>query len=387
MNNLSTRLQDLGRFYHIRLFTVGSLSVELGALLAGAVFFLIGLKLMRLILHILFERLIRKRVKDQETSLWLEKFSIFIFTIIITILTLFIIGLPVSFFRALWGVTLFTIKDNSIDIGNIVLGLVFLYPGLRFARYLTQEIQTLFIARMKVDLATKKSLEVIIRYSLITLVALFVLTIIGIPLTAFTIIGGALAIGFGLGSQNLVNNFLSGMVLMTERPLKIGDVVELEGRGGTVEHIGGRSTRILTFDNLRMIIPNSKLLENTLVNWTLVDNILRRELLVGVAYGSPVKKVAELILQAANDHKDVEPKPPAKVLFWDFGDNALIFKLMFWMRLRKPITPLEVESDLRFLIHDLLAENGIVIAFPQRDVHLDAVKPIEIRLVERKDQS
>ncbi len=382
MDGLTNIIDYLRWLYNYTLFSSESYSLHLGNLLVGIIFFWVALRILRRLSHYLFKNLLTARVKDPGKLEWIEKFVQFLLTIILAILALGIIGVPLGMFKSFWKLTLFTIKENPVKAGNIILGLVFLYPGLRLARYLTGEIHSLFIARLNVEVATRKSLEMVIRYTLITLVVLFVLTIVGIPLTAFTIVGGALAIGVGLGSQNLVNNFLSGIVLMTERPLKVGDVVELEGRRGTVEHIGGRSTRIQTFDNLRMIIPNSKLLENTVINWTLMDDILRREVTVGVAYGSPAERVAELLNQAATEHKAVKTTPQPKILFWDFGDNALIFRLMFWVQLSRTMRPLEIESELRFAIYKLLEEAGIVIAFPQRDTHLDTLKPLEIKLLD-----
>ena len=230
-------------------------------------------------------------------------------------------------------------------------------------------------------------METIFQYVLVVFVALFVLSIIGIPLTAFTFIGGAFAIGIGLGSQNLVNNFLSGLVLMMERPLKVGDIVELENRRGTVEHIGGRSTRIKTFENFRMVTPNSKLLENTVVNWSLVDNYLRREVSVGVAYGSPVKKVRDLILTAVFNHDNIEKEPKPMVVFSDFGDSALIFRVFFWIQIKDTVNPLSIESDVRFKIDELFREAAITIAFPQHDIHIDNLSPVEVKLVPSSDES
>ncbi|MFQ6615107.1 MAG: mechanosensitive ion channel family protein, partial [Fidelibacterota bacterium] len=306
----------------------------------------------------------------------------FLLIVILTVVTLSIIGIPLTILGRIWNLTLFSVQDSSVELGNILLGLILLYPGLKFSRYLANEFQTIFLKHLNLETATKKSLELVFRYLLVVLVVLFVLTIVGVPLTAFTLVGGAVAIGVGLGSQNLVNNFLSGIVLMTERPLKIDDVVEIDGRQGIVEFIGGRSTRIRTFDNVRMVIPNSKLLENTVINWSLMDTDLRREVTVGVAYGSPTEKTRELIMDAVRSHPQIKSKPKPLVLFLDFGDNALIFTVYFWVELTESIKPLIVESDIRFAIEQRFRENSIEIAFPQRDIHLDTVRPLEIRMTD-----
>ena len=191
-----------------------------------------------------------------------------------------------------------------------------------------------------------------------------------IPLTVFTVIGGALAIGFGFGSQNVVNNFISGVILMVERPVKVGDFVDVDGVFGSVDEIGMRSTRIKTFGNKHMIVPNSYFLEKNVLNWTLTDHFVRLPLRVGIAYGSDTEKAKELLLHAAQACKKVLNHKEQKVYFMDFADNSLNFELLVWIHLKDVMDRVEIESELRFKIDHLFREAGIVIAFPQRDVHL-----------------
>ncbi len=198
------------------------------------------------------------------------------------------------------------------------------------------------------------------------------LGILGIPLTAFAFVSGAIAIGVGFGAQNIINNFISGWILMWEKPIRIGDFLEIGDVRGTVDTINTRSTRIRRIDGVHLLIPNSHLLENTVVNWTLVDKLVRTTIRVGVAYGSPVRKVHALIMQAATEQETVlsgdrEPK----VIFEDFGDNALIFDLFIWIDSFGDTDLRTLRSEIRFRIYELLEEHDIVIAFPQRDVHID----------------
>ena len=158
---------------------------------------------------------------------------------------------------------------------------------------------------------------------------------------------------------------------MWERPIRIGDFLEVGEATGTVESINTRSTRIRRTDGVHMLIPNSALLENTVVNWTLIDNLTRTIVTVGVAYGSPVKRVAELILQATQEHEATLNDPAPAVIFDDFGDSALVFDVYFWINATAERNLRLVRSDIRFRIVELFEENDIVIAFPQRDVHLD----------------
>jgi small-conductance mechanosensitive channel len=200
---------------------------------------------------------------------------------------------------------------------------------------------------------------------------LIILSLLQIPLTAFAFISGAVAIGVGFGAQNIINNFISGWILMWERPIRIGDFLELGDVRGTVETINTRSTRIRRVDGVHLLVPNSQLLENTVVNWTLIDKLARAVVRVGVAYGSPVRKVEELILKSAMEHPDIIHNPEPVVFFEDFGDSALIFELYFWINAFGEKDLRRIKSDIRFRIDELFNEAGIVIAFPQQDVHLD----------------
>ena len=277
-----------------------------------------------------------------------------------------------------------SIEDHPITVGKVILALVLLIAGFLFSHRLTAKMGKQLIKRVGLTEPTAFAFQQIIHYLVLVLLVLFVLNYVRIPLTFFTVVGGALAIGVGFGSQNIVNNFLSGLILMMERPIKIGDIVEVENVRGTVEWVGARSTRIKTFDNLRLVVPNSTLLQNKVINWSLSDDIVRREIIVGVQYGSPVRKVESLLQQAASEHSVVEKYPKPIVLFDDFGDNALIFMVLIWVRMSRTgmahLYISQVESDIRFRIDELFRQNDIVIAFPQRDVHIDTLKPLEVRV-------
>jgi len=205
----------------------------------------------------------------------------------------------------------------------------------------------------------------------ISVITITVLDIINVPITAFAFLSGAIAIGFGFGAQNIINNFISGWILMWEKPIRIGDFLEVENAKGVVEEINTRSTRFRRTDGVHMLIPNSKILENPIVKWTLVDKLMRTSVQIGVAYGSPAKKVAELILQAVEEQESVLSNPPPQVIFEDFGDNALIFEVNFWIQSNVEGGLRMAKSNVRFRLDELLAENQIVIAYPQRDVHID----------------
>jgi small-conductance mechanosensitive channel len=205
--------------------------------------------------------------------------------------------------------------------------------------------------------------------------------VVHFPLTAFTVLGGALAIGIGFGSQNVMNNFISGLILMLERPVRARDVVEVDGNHGTIENIGARSTQIRSTDGRHIIVPNSFFLESNVVNWTLSDDLIRAKVSVGVIYGSPTRLVEQLIRRVVDEDELVLPNPGPIVIFDEFGDNSLNFDTYFWVRARSPMEVRKIQSRVRFRIDDLFREHELVIAFPQRDVHLDSVAPIEVRMV------
>jgi small-conductance mechanosensitive channel len=158
---------------------------------------------------------------------------------------------------------------------------------------------------------------------------------------------------------------------MWERPIRINDFLEIDNVArGKVEAINTRSTRIRRIDGVHMLIPNSKLLENTVVNWTLIDTVMRTSVRVGVAYGSPARKVSELIEQAVKQQPDVMTDPIPLVIFEDFGDSALVFEVYFWVNATVERDLRVIRSNIRFKIDELFDQNDIVISFPQRDIHL-----------------
>jgi len=266
---------------------------------------------------------------------------------------------------------LFTYGEYEVTVGEVLFVPSFLIVSIVFLRWLGRVI----FNRILKEHAEPDVAHLFRRiYNVLSLVVLFFITLelINVPLTAFAFVSGAIAIGVGFGAQNIINNFISGWILMWERPIRIGDFLEIDNVDkGKVESINTRSTRIRRVDGVHMLIPNSKLLENTVVNWTLRDNNMRTSVSVGVAYGSPARKVADLIEQATKEQSLVKSEPLPIVIFEDFGDSALIFEVFFWVSAASGIDVRVVRSSVRFRIDELFKENDIVIAFPQRDIHLD----------------
>ncbi|MFU8814030.1 MAG: mechanosensitive ion channel family protein [Pseudomonadales bacterium] len=260
--------------------------------------------------------------------------------------------------------------DGALTVGQVLLALIAVLVGFLASR----GIEKLVAGKLATTAMGADVLALVRRllfYGLMAMVVLTALSILGIPLTAFAFVSGAIAIGVGFGAQNIINNFISGWILMGERPIRIGDFVELEGARGRVEAINNRSTRIRRVDGVHMLVPNSALLESTVINWTLVDDKVRAVVSVGVAYGSPVRQVQQLMLEVISGHPDVLTEPPPRVYFEDFGDSALVFEGYFWVEAFVGNDLRGVRSDVRFGIDEAFAQHGIVVAFPQQDVHLD----------------
>jgi potassium-dependent mechanosensitive channel len=209
------------------------------------------------------------------------------------------------------------------------------------------------------------------QYAFVTLGVVLALAVLGVQLQNFAIIAGALGIGVGFGLQNVVNNFASGLILLFERPVRVGDTVVVGDVWGTIQKIGLRSTVLLTLDESEMIVPNGHLVSEKVINWTLTSSIARVFLPVSVAYGSPVAQVQEVLRAAAFAHPSVLKEPPPQALFMAFGDSSLNFELRVWVkdiRLR-----MEMRSTVLADIDTRLREAGIEIPFPQRDLHLRSI--------------
>ena len=265
---------------------------------------------------------------------------------------------------------IFTLSGQAFTLGQLVLIPTVLVLGYLVIRWLANVVTKRLSAR-KLQPDIVHLIRRIFYILAFIVLAITTLDLLNVPLTAFAFVSGAVAIGVGFGAQNIINNFISGWILMWERPIRIGDFLEIGGNTGTVESIDTRSTRIRRVDGVHMLVPNSALLENTVVNWTLIDNLIRNKIRVGVAYGSPAKRVAELILQATTEHEATLADPAPRVIFEDFGDSALIFDTFFWINAEGERDLRVVRSDIRFRIVELFEANDIVIAFPQQDVHID----------------
>jgi small-conductance mechanosensitive channel len=235
-------------------------------------------------------------------------------------------------------------------------------------------------------LALKKGIPrmitAITQFSLITIGFLMAVRSIGMPLDQLTIIFSAFSVGIGFGLQNIFNNLVSGVILLFEREVQIGDIIEVGNLMGKVQSMGIRSSHIRTFEGAEVIVPNGQLISKEVVDWTLSDKSRRIEIISGVAYGSDVHLVKKLLMEVINSHPDIKPEPEPLVLFNAMGESSLDFRLLFWTDQFDQW--LRIRSEVIFAIHDTLYENNISIPFPQRDLHIKSADPQIFRQKEKE---
>ncbi len=280
----------------------------------------------------------------------------------------------------IWHYELTAVDDEPITVRKILIALSFFFAGFALSKYLSRILRRRIFSRLHIDVGARAALQSISFYILVLFFTLIALNVANVPLTFFTLLGGALAIGIGFGSQNLINNFISGLILLIERPIKPGDMIEIDGNHANVIHIGARSTLVRTFNNIDILIPNSTFLEKNVINWTLSDDRYKTVIKVGVAYDSPLEQVEAILEKIAKDHPGVLQDPPPAVVFSDFAESALLFEVSFWLRMTTPGDCKSIESSVRHQIAARFREAGIVIPFAQRDVRINTEKPLEIKL-------
>ncbi len=281
---------------------------------------------------------------------------------------------------ALWGVptdtlrrfvysllTGFTVGGVKISLISFVLGIASFFVVLALVKAMRRRLQDNVLARMDIDEGVKHSLSAGFGFIGYIVAVLLAFAIMGGNLTNFALVAGALSVGIGLGLQNIVNNFVSGIILLFERPIKVGDWVVINGEEGKVKQINIRSTEIETFRRASVIIPNATLLSGTVTNLTHSNNWARYGVNVGVAYGSDTEKVKNVLLECAQNHKKVLKKPEPYVVFKDFGSSSLDFELRVYVS--DIWSGWTVPSDLRFAINQRFIEEGIEIPFSQLVVH------------------
>ena len=261
--------------------------------------------------------------------------------------------------------------STGITLGGILGFFLILLVGYGLSSSIRFIFREELLSRFHLSRGLPELFSSMLHYLLLLLVFFFAINAGGVELNKFTVLTGALGVGVGFGLQNIVNNFISGLILQFERPIHIGDVLDIDGTTGKVTRIGIRSSTVKTFQGAEVIIPNGNFISGKVINWTLSESMRRVELPVGVAYGSDVKLVSKLLEQAATVHESVLTSPPPAVYFKEFADSSLNFELQFWVM--QESNAIKVKSEVALCAMDLLDNAGIEIPFPQRDLRLRAV--------------
>jgi potassium efflux system protein len=260
----------------------------------------------------------------------------------------------------------------SVSVGDVMAFALTVWLSFLLARLVDFVLREDVFTRVRTGRGVPYAISGLVRYTLIFLGFLAGLAAAGFELSKLTVIVGGLGVGIGFGLQSVVNNFVSGLILLFERPIQVGDAVQLPDVWGNVKHIGIRASVVRTFDGAEVIVPNGMLISDKVTNWTLSDNRRRIEVDMGVEYGTPARRVIELLVAVAKADPNVLSDPAPNAFFINFGDNALEFKLRAWVAFDDGYS---IRSGLAVAIQEALEQAGIGVPFPQRDLHLVSVSP------------
>lgn len=263
---------------------------------------------------------------------------------------------------------LFEVQEKSFSAGDLLLLPLAIAALWLVVAALTGLVRRWVLRSTRLDVGAQEGISTILRYALLLLGLLVVFQVWGIDASTLAIVGSVLGVGIGFGLQNIVNNFVSGLILGLERPIKPGDFVEVGQLSGTVERVGARSTTVETQDRVSILVPNSRFLESEVINWSYGDPLCRLRIPAPAAYGSPAAKVRRVLLEVAAQHPEVLAEPGPEVQLTGFGSDSLLFELLVWTR--NPRGQTQLKSDLNFAIDAAYRKAGLSMPFPQRDLHL-----------------
>ena len=269
----------------------------------------------------------------------------------------------------------FRVGNVEISLSTLLTGIFVFAVCLLLTRIVTNWLRERFISRTRLDDGLKNSISTGVGYVGFLISAALGITYAGLDLTNLALIAGALSVGIGFGLQNIVNNFVSGLIILVERPVKVGDWIGVGDYSGFVKRISVRATELETLDRQSVVVPNAELINTAVTNWMLKDKLGRISVKVGVSYASDERKVRDVLLEVAKHHPQVVGQPAPDVIFTGFGDNSLDFELRVFLKDVGRVIP--VSSDLRFAIRQALREAEIEIPFPQRDIHIKTTAAVD----------
>jgi small-conductance mechanosensitive channel len=343
------------------LFYVGGHYVTFLGLVAFAAFFAAGLVIARFLQSQVVRRFFSRFKIDTNFVAIVTTILSLASIVFFTVNAINAAGIPLG-----WNAALPAIKLSLLQIFLLVALLIAVFwISSRTKRFLFIRL----LAQSGLDRSLQYAIAQVVSNIVLVVGIFFVLENTGIHLAALTVFAGAVGVGVGFGLQNIASNFISGLVILAERPITIGDRVEVAGIAGQVEHIRARSTVIRTNDNIMMIVPNTKFIDSPVTNWTYTDRRVRFRIPVGVAYGSDIAKVRETLLAVGRENPNTLREPAPSVFLKGFGDNAMDFELVVWSS-EMSARPSRYRSDLNFAIVEKFREAKIEMPFPQRDLHV-----------------
>ena len=270
---------------------------------------------------------------------------------------------------AFLSVPLFTLGQSSVTIWTLLSAAAILF----LVAYLTSKLNRLIIynlmSRSNIQIGVRVAVATLVRYVVLGIAFIVVMQIVGIDMTGLALLFGALGVGIGFGLQNITNNFVSGLLILLERPIKVGDRIEVGAVSGDVTDISIRATTIRTNDNISIIVPNSNFITSTVINWSHTDRNVRFNFPVSVSYKEDPEKVRDLLLEVARENRGVLANPPPDVLFKEYADSAVLLNLRVWTW-EYTDRPGVLKSQLYYAIFRKFREHGVEIPYPQRDVHI-----------------
>ncbi|WP_420386154.1 mechanosensitive ion channel family protein [Roseivirga sp.] len=336
--------------------------------------FLILLNLFgNLVRSILINKILNHRIEDRKTVLSIGNTAKY--TILIIGVTVLLASIGVDSNSNL-NQPLFGEEGKKVKVFDL-LRLSFLFFLLV---YFTRKLKPVFVnqvlSKYSTDIGVSQSIGTIVQYLVIIIGGFFIIQTSGISLGSLNVLAGALGVGIGFGLQNIANNFISGLIILFERPIKVGDRIEVGNIQGDVTKVSARATTVNTNDNISIIVPNSEFISQRVINWSHNDRSIRFHVPVGVSYNEDPATIKKILLDIANKHPDVLKRPAPDVLFVEYGDSSLNFDLLIWTStyINRPII---LKSQLYYEIFEKFKEHNIEIPFPQRDLHLRSGWPAE----------
>lgn len=277
----------------------------------------------------------------------------------------------------LFTTNLFDLGDSKITLGTILYFIISFIVLTFVAKHVRNLLVNRILEKANVERGARNSIGLITRVLIMFIGAIFIIQTAGIDMSSLSLLAGALGVGIGFGLQNITDNFISGIIILFEKPIKVGDRIVVGDTEGDVINISVRATTILTNENVSIIVPNSEFISSRVINWSHNDRNIRFDIPVGVSYKEDPELVKDILLKVARENENVLKFPESIVFFDEFGDSALNFTLAVWTSTYTD-KPRKLKTELYFAIFDQFKEKGIEIPFPQRDIHVKT-QPFEIK--------